>query len=118
MGFLWVPAPYVRAGGALAPVLRRPGAHRRDERIPAWVDREKIVGKANGKAYPYSWTGNYMALTGLETDAVVTVTFPMVETVETYYLQHWDELDQPWHTMKEKTAAVYPSSKGQHVREG
>ena len=71
-------------------------------RIPKWVDRRAISCTAAGAKLPFSWAGNFMVLSGLTGKETITIEFPMVETVETYYLltrdvgpkwwEHKDEL--------------------------
>lgn len=55
-------------------------------RIPKWVDRRAISCTETGSGIPFSWAGNFLVLSGLTGKETITIEFPMVETVETYYL--------------------------------
>jgi hypothetical protein len=50
------------------------------------VDRRAISCRASGGNLPFSWAGNFVVISGLVGRETITVEFPMVETVETYYL--------------------------------
>lgn len=78
-------------------VIRNKRCRHLSVRIPCWVDRTALACRINDGAGAHFWTGNYLVATELEPGDVVTITFPMVETVETCYLQFWDAMDVPWH---------------------
>jgi hypothetical protein len=71
-------------------------------RIPKWVNRGAIRCTADGNEARHSWAGNYLVLSGVGGVRTLTVGFPMVEAVATYYLltrevgpkwwEHKDEL--------------------------
>ncbi len=65
-------------------------------RIPKWVDRKAITCTVNGAKSAFSWAGNYLILTGLRGQEIVGIEFPMVETVETYYLLTRDAGPKWW----------------------
>ena len=60
------------------------------------MDRHKIAFSVNGDTRDTTWTGNFLAVTGLKGGETIMLEFPMVETRETYHLVPW-ELEQPWH---------------------
>lgn len=55
-------------------------------RKPLWVDKQSIRCLVNGQAFVPHWVGNYLAVTNLAGNEIVTLEFPMVETTETYTL--------------------------------
>ena len=59
-------------------------------RIPRWVAKDQVKCIVNDKDTVYFWSNNYLGLTNLTGKETVTVTFPMVETTETYYLLPYD----------------------------
>jgi hypothetical protein len=77
-------------------------------RIPKWVDRRAISCDIGGARAPFSWAGNFLILGELKGKEVVTICFPMVETVETYYLLTRDVGPKWWeHTDKLPTYVLH-----------
>jgi hypothetical protein len=64
-------------------------------RIPKWVDRRATACRAARAKLPFSWAGDFLILSGLTGKEVITIEFPLVETVETYYLLT-PELGSKW----------------------
>jgi hypothetical protein len=69
-------------------------------RIPKWVERRAIACHAAGAKLPVSWAGDFLILSGLKGKEVISIQFPLVETVETYYLltrevgpKWWEQTD-------------------------
>ncbi|MHB1296755.1 MAG: glycoside hydrolase family protein [Anaerolineae bacterium] len=66
-------------------VLRIKTAKRVDVRIPYWVDKGAVRCHIGRRESAPAWLGNYLLLEGLKPADVVTITFPVVESVETYH---------------------------------
>lgn len=79
-------------------VIKNKTAENISIRIPAWVDRSKISCTIDGTSRHFFWAGNYLMLVGLEGKESISIEFPMVETVETYFLIPWD-VTVPWHSI-------------------
>ena len=72
-------------------VLTNKTAHRIYVRIPLWVDKSAVRCRVNERPASTHWLGSYLAIEGLAPHDVVTIEFPMVETVETYTLPSYPE---------------------------
>ena len=73
-------------------VIRNKKARKLSVRIPGWVNQSTVQSAVNEtSASPY-WVGRYIVFDNLEPKDVVTITFPMVETTETYTLK-WKKED-------------------------
>ena len=80
-------------------------------RIPAWVEKAKLRCDVAGRSSTPFWVQNYLVVSDLSGAEKITVTFPMVETTQTYYLVPWTSM-QPWHTRTEKLPKYVLSFKG------
>lgn len=61
-------------------------------RLPKWVDKKAVVGQVNGKTISPFWNGQYRVFAGVGEKDVITLQFPVVESVETYTLKwKWDD---------------------------
>jgi hypothetical protein len=80
-------------------------------RIPSWVDRREISCTAAGAKLPFAWAGNFLVLSGLAGNETITIGFPMVETVETYYLVPRD-VGPRWWEHKDKLPTYVLHMKG------
>jgi hypothetical protein len=60
-------------------------------RMPSWVDKSAVRCRVNQQPASTHWLNNYLAIEGLAPCDVVTVEFPMVETVETYTLPSYPD---------------------------
>ena len=83
-------------------------------RIPRWVDAGAVRGRINGgRAAPF-WVGRYLVFDTVRPKDVVTITFPVVETTETYTLkwyqsEFWKESTNPgnaWQPAREPTRYI------------
>jgi len=63
-------------------VLKNKTARRAYVRIPRWADKKAVRGRVNQKPLVAHWLNNYLMVEGLAPRDVVTIEFPMVETVE------------------------------------
>ena len=63
-------------------VLRNKQAERMSVRIPLWVDRTALRCEVNGRKVPIRWLGRQLQVEDLQPGDTVTITFPMVETIE------------------------------------
>jgi hypothetical protein len=70
-------------------------------RIPKWVDRRAISCTSAGRKLVFSWAGNFIVLTNLTGTETITLEFPMVERVETYYLLTKDVGPRWWEHKEE-----------------
>ncbi len=61
-------------------------------RIPVWVDKEAVQSEINGEQASPMWVNRYLVFSSLNPQDSVVITFPMVETTETYSLK-WKEAD-------------------------
>ena len=92
-------------------VIRNKTAKKLSVRIPRWVDTKAVRSRINGRAASPFWAGRYLVFDALKPKDVVTITFPMVETTETYTLkwyqaEFWKESTNPgntWQPAKEPT---------------
>jgi hypothetical protein len=84
-------------------VLHNKTARRISLRIARWVDRKAIATQCGGQpAKPY-WVGQYLVFENLKPRDMLTITFPVVETTETYTLkwkqdEFWKESTNPGST--------------------
>ena len=62
--------------------LRNKQAERMSVRIPLWVDRTALRCEVNGRKVPIRWLGRQLQVEDLQPGDTVTITFPMVETIE------------------------------------
>lgn len=81
-------------------VVRNTSARVISIRLPRWVDKAAVQVDAPEHALPSSWLGRYLVLPETHRGDVITVTFPMVETTETYTLkwrqsEFWKESTDP-----------------------
>ena len=65
-------------------VLKNKTARSASVRIPRWADRSAVRCRVNGTDRENTWLNNYLLVRDLSPHDVVTVEFPMVETVERY----------------------------------
>ncbi|MBM4028755.1 MAG: hypothetical protein FJ280_25680, partial [Planctomycetes bacterium] len=65
-------------------VLRNKTARSASVRIPRWADRAAARCRVNGGERRNVWLNNYLLIRDLAPQDVVTIEFPMVETVERY----------------------------------
>lgn len=73
-------------------VVHNKTAHRISVRIPLWVEKAAVRCRIDGKpAIPF-WAGRYAIFEGVRPGASLVITFPMVETTETYRLA-WKQSD-------------------------
>jgi hypothetical protein len=64
-------------------VLRNKTASEAFVRIPQWVNRKEVRCQANKQEAPPVWfDNNYIRFKGLKEKDVITINFPMVETIE------------------------------------
>lgn len=63
-------------------VLKNKTARWAAVRIPRWVDRAAVRCDVGGAGRPVVWVGNCLMVHALAPTDIVTITFPMVETVE------------------------------------
>jgi hypothetical protein len=74
-------------------------------RVPRWVDRAKVTCGVNDNAVPFAWLGSYVVLESRKSGETLTLTFPIVETVETWSLA-W-QVDRFWQEST-KAPAYWP----------
>jgi hypothetical protein len=55
-------------------------------RLPEWVDKSKVAVTVDGAPQPFSWRGDYVHLGNLVIGQEVTVTYPLRQFTETFYL--------------------------------
>ena len=84
-------------------VVKNKKAKKVSIRIPTWVDEMAVKSEVNGEPASPFWVGRYMVFTGLKPGDEITITFPMVETQETYTLNwkksdFWQESTNPGNT--------------------
>jgi hypothetical protein len=63
-------------------VLKIKLARKANVRVPAWVDKSAVRCRVNDRRIPPHWLNNYLMVEGLAPKDVVTLEFPMVETIE------------------------------------
>ena len=69
-------------------VLHNKKAKQLHVRIPAWVDKKNVKVSVKKKSVPYGWLNNYLLLENVLPGQVITITFPMKITTDTYEV--WD----------------------------
>jgi hypothetical protein len=72
-------------------VLTNKTAHKIYVRIPLWADKSAVRCLVNEQPAATHRLGSYLAIEGLAPRDVVTIEFPMVETVETYTLPSYPD---------------------------
>jgi len=65
-------------------VLRNKTSRKVYIRIPRWADKKAVRGRVNQAELTPAWFGDYLIVERLQKGETITVTFPMVETVEKY----------------------------------
>ena len=65
-------------------VIRNKTAQRVYVRIPLWVEKSGVRCSGQAVSTPLVWLNNYLIIDGLAGSEVITIEFPMVETVERY----------------------------------
>ena len=73
-------------------VIRNKQAKNISVRIPRWADKNAIKCSINNKSTLFFWAENYLVLSALHKNDVITIEFPMVSTTETYTLK-WKDSD-------------------------
>ena len=73
-------------------VIRNKTARKLSVRMPGWVDMDAVQTNVNGKVTNPFRVARYLVLDVLSPKDVITITFPMVESTETYTLK-WKEED-------------------------
>jgi len=63
-------------------VLTNKQAKKMSVRIPLWVDKKAVRCQVNDAEIPLEWIGRYLLVSGVQRGGTVTVTFPVVETIE------------------------------------
>jgi hypothetical protein len=82
-------------------VIRNKTAQRISVRIPRWVDRKAVTSRVNGTVASPFWVDRYLVFTDMKPKDEITLTFPMVETKESYTLKWkrsalcWQESNNP-----------------------
>jgi hypothetical protein len=76
-------------------VIRNKTARNISVRIPRWADKTAVHALVDGKPAQFRWIGQYLSLDNLASSAQITITFPMIKTVEQYTIT-WTEKDD-WH---------------------
>jgi hypothetical protein len=64
--------------------IKNKAAKKLSVRIPRWVDKEAVRSYVNGKETSPFWISNYLVFDNLDKKDVVTIEFPIVETIEKY----------------------------------
>ncbi|MEE8384444.1 MAG: hypothetical protein V3S01_00820, partial [Dehalococcoidia bacterium] len=112
-------------------VLKNKTARRVRVRIPGWADKRAVRCRVDEQELSaLDWLGNYLLIGGLTPGQVVTIEFPLVETVEkhtenTYGLEYTCQMkgntlvdisprpDKPaWPRMASDDGGRYPVNKG------
>ena len=106
-------------------VLRNKTAKKVHVRIPAWVDKAKVNVAFKRRSVDFGWLNNYLLLDDVQPGQIITITFPMKTSTESYEI--WDyghrgtEINHKYHwtiTFKGNTAvsispeapqAMYPT---------
>ena len=96
-------------------VIKNKKARKLSVRIPQWVDKKSVqslLGKSGNKKQGMKnektfWVGQYLVFDNLKPNDLITITFPMVESVEIYTLKwkvedFWFESTYPGDTWKPK----------------
>ena len=73
-------------------IIRNKTAEKISVRIPRWVDLDAIESRINDKTASPFRVGRYLVFNDLSAKDAITITFPMVETTETYTLK-WKKTD-------------------------
>jgi hypothetical protein len=81
-------------------VIRNKTANKLSVRIPTWANRAKVQVKLGAQTITPVWLNNYLFLDSIHPDDNITITFPMVTTIETYTLkwktsEFWKEVTDP-----------------------
>ncbi len=81
-------------------VIRNKSAKHIAVRIPLWVDLNSVDARIDGNAAKSSRTGRYLMFDELRSNCELEITFPVVETVETWTLnwrenEFWQECTNP-----------------------
>ena len=71
-------------------VIRNKTANRIHVRIPVWVDRKAVRCQVNARDISNTWLVNYLVIEPVQPRDVVTITFPMSETVERFTLPDYE----------------------------
>ena len=84
-------------------VIRNKSARRLSVRLPGWVDRTAVKSEVNDTRVAPFRVGQYLVFDPLKGGETVTITFPVVESVETYTLtwkesDFWKECTDPGHS--------------------
>ena len=66
-------------------------------RIPYWVDKNSVKSNINGNASSPYWIENYLVFENMKSKDILTIEFPMVETIEKYKGQSMQELTYEFH---------------------
>ncbi len=90
-------------------VVRNKTARTLSVRIPVWVDKSALRAQVNGQTTAMFWVGPYAVFDSLQPKDEVVLTFPVVESSETYTLkwkqtEFWKESTNPgasWEPLKE-----------------
>ena len=72
-------------------VLRNKQAEKISVRIPMWADKNAVSCDVNGAEIPLEWIGRYLLVSDVQQGDTVTVTFPMVETIENHTEQTYEQ---------------------------
>ena len=86
-------------------VIRNKKAQTVSVRIPRWVDGKGVKSLVNDRPASPFWVNRYLVFAGLKPGDEITMTFPMVETKETYTLKwkragFWQESNNPGNRWK------------------
>ncbi len=90
-------------------VLHNKTARKLSVRIPQWVDKRAVRAEINGQPAPAFWVGQYLVFDAVNAGDEVVITFPVVESTETFTLkwkqtEFWKESTYPgpsWEPLKE-----------------
>jgi len=63
-------------------------------RIPAWVDVRALKAEVSGVSHDLDWTGRYLHFNDLPADAVISITFPIMEKNAAYTINAHTESEQ------------------------
>ena len=81
-------------------VIHNKTARRLAVRIPLWVDKSAVRVKVGTQMMSPYWVGRYLILNPIDLKDQITITFPMVTTIEKYTLkwktnEFWWEITDP-----------------------
>ena len=93
-------------------VIHNKTAHRLMVRIPLWVNKAAVKIKVGNRTATYFWAGNYLVLGSIKPKNLITITFPMVTTIEKYTLkwktsEFWLEITDPGANWSNPNPIVY-----------